>query len=107
MHAEPVTSPALPSTSAGAPVVHTPVCTTPPVTFLPAADDAASSATEFSPPPMPCRQALVPALNSGSAASPAADPNYSFALAVSSGCSSSLPVRQEFPESPDFFPAEC
>jgi hypothetical protein len=40
-------------------------------------------------------------LNSGSAASPAAD---SFALAVSSGCSSSLPVWQEFPESPDFFP---
>ena len=98
VHAEPVTSPALPSASAGAPVVHTPVCTTPPV---PAADDAASSAAEFSPPPVPCRQASVPALNSGSAASPAVDPNYSFALAVSSGCSSLLPVC--FPESPGLF----
>jgi hypothetical protein len=34
VHTEPVTSPALPSTSAGTPVVHTPVCTTPPVTFF-------------------------------------------------------------------------
>ena len=101
VHAEPVTSLTLPSSSAGTPVVHTPVCTTPPVTSVPAADDAASSATEFSPPPVPCRHASVPALNSGSAASPAAD---SFALAVSSGCSSLLPVRQEFPESPDLFP---
>ena len=63
VHAEPVTSPALPSV--GAPVVHTPVCTTPPVPSVPAADDAASSAAEFSPPPVPCRQASVPALNSG------------------------------------------
>ena len=100
VHAEPVTSLALPSASAGTPVVQTLVCTTPPVTSVPAADDAASSAAEFSLPPVPCRQASVPALNSGSAASPAAD---SFALAVSSGCSSSLPVRQEFPDSPDLF----
>jgi hypothetical protein len=100
VHAEPVTSLALPSASAGTPVVQTQVCTTPLVTSVPAVDDAASSAAEFSPPPVPCRQASVPALNSGSAASPAAD---SFALAVSSGCSSSLPVRQEFPDSPDLF----
>ena len=101
VHAEPVTSLALPSASAGTPVVHTLVCTTPPVTSVPAADDAASSAAEFSPPPVPCRQASVPALNSGSAASPAAD---SFALDVSSGCSSLLQGRQEFPDSPDLFP---
>ena len=103
VHAEPFTSPALPSASASAPVVHTPVCTTPPVLSMPAAENAGSSATEFSPPPVPCQQASVPALNSGSAASPAADPNYSFALDVSSCCSSLLQVRQEFPDSPDLF----
>ena len=74
--------------------------------FVPTSDDPASSAAEFSPPPVPSRQALVPSLTLGSAASPAAGFPCSFALAVSLDSSSLPPIRQcepLFPESPDLF----
>ena len=80
------------------------MCTTP--TVPPESDDPASSTAEFSPPPVPSRQVLVPSLASGSTASPAEGSAYSFALAVSSDSCSLLPLRPcdpLFPESPDLF----
>jgi hypothetical protein len=112
--AEPVVSLANPSPVGGtvAPSAdtsgsQTPVGTPPPVSpFVPASDHPASSAAEFSPPPVPSRQALVPSLTLGSPASTAAGSPCSFALAVSLDSSSLPSIRQReplFPESPDLF----
>ena len=103
----PVTAGVEPFGSSNTSVSQTAPCITPPVPpFVSESDDPTSFVAEFSSPPIPSRQVLVPSLASVSVVSPTESSARSLALVVSSD-SPFLPLLRQcdplFPESPDLF----